>query len=653
MRESASRWLQLVLFGVGQCFVLAPAAPAPALFSLGPAPGWVRSVNPDRQTRSADSVARGVKHLLREVQVDVSAVTTVYTRVLTRVNEPNDIAGLSSLSIPFDPSFQSVTIHEVTILRDGVKIPQSRQQITVASNETERRWNADGAPARLRVQLEGLRVNDVVEHSYSTLGRNPALGTVYSGWFALGYDYPVGQVLVRVRTPVHRIFKHRAYQSPVKVHERLRGDVREYEWVVDGAQAVRMDDRIPVDFNPYPRVQISEYTDWAQVAAWARPLYANDNGYSARLDQVVEQWRTDKYTQLQWAERALDFVQREIRYAAGDISTHSHRPSSPAEVLTQGFGDCKDKSQLLVALLRKGGIHAYPGLVSQLLHRGIASGLPANEVFDHVVVLAEIEGTSFWLDPTLQHQKGPLTLRSILPYGQALVVGHPEKDLVEIESPSHPAPQLRISERFTLDGAAQSATVSVYSEFRLGAADHMRALILNASASQLRRELSNDFATRYPTAKQVFMAHEDHPETNTVFVTERYELHDFFQPKVGTANFNVTVYGWGPRTYLQVPQVSQRNIPLGTTYPMSIEHTVDIQVIRAVEVCPHNVHEVIQDPSFNFAYDKVVNHNHMVLKFTLENLTDSVPVATLDRYIKKVLSAREAMKQTIELRPVP
>jgi transglutaminase-like putative cysteine protease len=47
-----------------------------------------------------------------------------------------------------------------------------------------------------------------------------------------------------------------------------------------------------------------------------------------------------------------------LRYVAVPLGVNSHRPHAAANVLKNGFGDCKDKANLLNALLRAQGIAA-------------------------------------------------------------------------------------------------------------------------------------------------------------------------------------------------------------------------------------------------------------------------------------------------------
>jgi transglutaminase-like putative cysteine protease len=74
-------------------------------------------------------------------------------------------------------------------------------------------------------------------------------------------------------------------------------------------------------------------------------------------------------------------------------------PFALDEIERRGYGDCKDLAVMLVAMLRAAGIAAEPALVA----RGTVAPpllLPGTAAPNHVIVRAQIEGATWWLDPT-------------------------------------------------------------------------------------------------------------------------------------------------------------------------------------------------------------------------------------------------------------
>ena len=91
-------------------------------------------------------------------------------------------------------------------------------------------------------------------------------------------------------------------------------------------------------------------------------------------------------------DKLFHYVAQEIRYQQDYENTIAGvRPHSCPVVLERGYGDCKDKAVVLIALLRTLGIDAWPALVNTDWHDGIGTWLPSPGAFNHVIVVAEPE----------------------------------------------------------------------------------------------------------------------------------------------------------------------------------------------------------------------------------------------------------------------
>ena len=121
----------------------------------------------------------------------------------------------------------------------------------------------------------------------------------------------------------------------------------------------------------------------AQLADWLRAAGAFDAAGS----------------QLEIIQRVLAHMTG-IRYTGVELGEGSFVPRSPAETLGRRFGDCKDKSVLLVAALRALDIPAYVALLAAGEdERDVDPALPGFGAFDHAIVY--VPGTpALWIDPT-------------------------------------------------------------------------------------------------------------------------------------------------------------------------------------------------------------------------------------------------------------
>lgn len=135
-------------------------------------------------------------------------------------------------------------------------------------------------------------------------------------------------------------------------------------------------------------------------------------------------------------------VKRMIRYEAVEIGEGGYIPSSSAEVITRGWGDCKDKASLLVDLLATVDIDAQMVLIRSGHDALVDPAFPTSIGFNHAIVAVpagDLDVTDddpvvdgyFFIDATMDRGQA-LWLN---PYNQgtaALVVGNSSSRLVEI-----------------------------------------------------------------------------------------------------------------------------------------------------------------------------------------------------------------------------
>ena len=132
-------------------------------------------------------------------------------------------------------------------------------------------------------------------------------------------------------------------------------------------------------------------------------------------------------------------MQAEIRYFSVSLGESSHRPAAPSLVLRRRYGDCKDKSLLLIALLRALGIESHPVLLAVGQPRGLDMALPSPQLFNHVIVQVRLGGQVHYLDPTRLGQHGPLgRMGQVHAHAQALPIAPGVRRLVTIAEPDAP-----------------------------------------------------------------------------------------------------------------------------------------------------------------------------------------------------------------------
>jgi len=386
-----------------------------------PAPSWVEPIGIDPSTeKPLIELDAGKDSLLAERQVNV-AEKTRFAHFATKFLTATAVEDGARISVDFDPTYESIVFNQLIVHRDGKVIDHlPRQEIKILQRESRLDWHLYDGRLSAVIILEDVRVGDVLEYAYTVHGRNPIFGDRYVGSFYTGSDEPLRRQRFRLLLPSGRRLDVKDFGGAPAPIISARGAMVEYVWDQRDVPAVIADGQVPSWFDPWSRVELSEFESWGAVARWGSEIYRAPNTVPEELDREIQ-----KIAQLQTEPSrvvaALRYVQDNIRYLGIEVGANSHKPYPIETILSRRFGDCKDKALLLCTMLRRLGFDASPALVSTDLRQTVADWLPSPLAFDHLVVYLRLHGMEFWLDGTNRDQGGKLEEMYFPAFGEALV----------------------------------------------------------------------------------------------------------------------------------------------------------------------------------------------------------------------------------------
>ena len=100
-------------------------------------------------------------------------------------------------------------------------------------------------------------------------------------------------------------------------------------------------------------------------------------------------------------QAVYESVQRSTKYVAFEFGVHSYQPYPVATVERRGFGDCKDKAAMIVALLRAVGVPAEFAMVRTRSAGAVAAEAYSIQLFNHAV--AYVPELNLYLDGTAEY----------------------------------------------------------------------------------------------------------------------------------------------------------------------------------------------------------------------------------------------------------
>jgi tetratricopeptide (TPR) repeat protein/transglutaminase-like putative cysteine protease len=235
-----------------------------------------------------------------------------------------------------------------------------------------------------------------------------------------------------------------------------------------------------------PAIELSTFSSWQQLGRWYFDLQNPRAGVTPEIAAKAAELTKDKKTEADKARAIYDYVATNIRYISLLFGVGRFQPHAATEVLANKYGDCKDKSTLLQALLAAVGIKAEPVLINS--ERKLDSDVPSPAQFNHLITMAYVGEAPVLLDTTAE----------VAPYGYLLpVLDHKQALLVAAAAPTlieTPAVgPVRSFQRIRFEGkvnelAALAGTISI--EARGAAEVTLRAVLRRVPESSWSQVLT-------------------------------------------------------------------------------------------------------------------------------------------------------------------
>src|SRR6266545_909156 len=608
-------------------------------YQVGPPPSWVKP-------RQADLTApnqrnEGWEYLLvdRQEMVGPSSIDR-YWHTAYRVLDERAVKDNSQIEIVFDSTYQRLILHSVRVWRGGRSIEQlKRSQIHVAQRETELEYEIFDGSLTIVVLLEDVRRGDVIEYSFTRRGSNPVFQGHYMSRFRVQEDVPMREQSFRLLWRRDRPLYIHPMGTTLQPVIATTAAAREYVWSQRDLAAVSVETSVPDWFDPYPTVQVSDFASWRDVAAWGDSLFP-DGALPAALRGLVARIRASSASPEQRTLQALRFVQDEIRYMGVEIGVNSHLPYRPAIVLGRRYGDCKDKTLLLITMLRSLGISARPALVSTTYGQHISDFHPTAVVFDHAIVQVELHGREYWIDPSALYQRGSIG-DVATSYGASLVLGGRSDSLVAMPDLRRPRPLTDIVVWFDIGAVGESTTMRVETRYVSSTANAMRSSISGTPRKELQQTYAEYYSKLYPSIRSEQMpVIRDDEAANELRVSERYTIPDFW---IGDSGKGYTAKFEPLELSSSIPAaiVAQRRMPLAISYPTHMHYTINARIKKGWSIKDDD--ERIATPAARFSYSSHVNDDVLSLRYEYETLADHLKPPAATAHIKDMARAEDML----------
>jgi tetratricopeptide (TPR) repeat protein len=347
-------------------------------------------------------------HASMRYENDGSGIREVRARL--RVQTPAGLNSAGQLIFQYNALDEQVEIRSIRVLKpDGAIVTAGPETVQDLSAPVAREAPMYTDARQKHVTVPGLAVRDVIEYDVVINAKPLLAGQFWHIWNfeqrAIALDEQLD-----LDVPANRTVKIKSSEG-IEPSSHVEGDRRFYHWARSNLKTPP-----PVDiFKDFkfdvikllggerparpPRVMFSTFQSWTEVADWYAELERDRRVPTPEIRAKADEIARDQQTDEAKAQALYYWVSQNIRYVSLSFGVGRYQPHPAAETLSNRYGDCKDKTTLLEAMLEAEGLHAHAVLANSIVD--VDPDVPNPLQFDHAYTFLHVAGKDTWLDSTV------------------------------------------------------------------------------------------------------------------------------------------------------------------------------------------------------------------------------------------------------------
>ena len=547
------------------------------------------------------------------------------THQVVKILTERGIQKYGDIAIPYQPNSQNIGVNIArTITADGTVLQPPNEAFNDVTPPGLLSYNLYSDAMWKVISMVGLAPGACIEYQV-TLEDKVAGGET---WVMGGYNFQTTEATLETSYALQipetlqlrwHVANAPSQTNPLKPRiSYTENDTIIYIWKYGEMPALELEEGMPHINNVAPRLRYSSIAGWDDVYTWYKELAKGRYTPDADIEEKVLQLTSGLETDEAKVRAIYNFVASNIRYVGIELGQSAYQPTHATEVFQMQYGDCKDKTTLLISMLDLAGIKAYPCLVSMAPNERIDTTLPFLSQFNHMIAAVPTgTDTYIWLDATAT------TCRyGDLPYSAQGRTGFLISDMqgVFVETPVFPPESNRFvsTTELTLDdeGTVQGTLhVQTSGQYDL----NTRWTYQQIHPSIVKTTLATELSQQFPGIQVEWCDVSNLGDLNMpVEINLGFHVEDYAKPLENSMLLPLPIDEFA--AYAESFADEHRTYSFDFGYPMQIEKTIRIRIPEGwTAILPENIHQTIEIAELSRQYRQVENIITYQLVFTLKN----------------------------------
>ncbi len=427
------------------------------------------------------------------------------THLAVKILRRRAIADYGEIAVPYNSAAQNIRVNKaLTRLPDGTAMRVQDDAIRDVTPRAALAFNLYSDTLWKVISFPALMPGAVVEYQVTVEDAQPR-GSAQNIWFwndvLLQAKYRTLSVEYGLRTPEEVEIKWKAYRADVQFERRKEGENAVYIWSYGPVPPYLPEPNSPPAEETAPRLTLSSVDSWDAIHTWYRSLLNGRADMSGALAKAAGDVAVSRGTQEERIQALCAYAARELRYVAIQLGQGAYQPHTAVDSFERRYGDCKDKTNLLISALSLIGVEALPAILNPTDGGAdVDKELPSLSQFSHMILaLPTGDGEYRWFDPTNDALPvGKLPARNQGRMALILAPSGPVWRRTPIDKAEDNRLDWTLEAELRGDGSLEGVETLIGTGLRAG---ELRRLYRTVNPSRMREYLEERLSGSYPGAQ--------------------------------------------------------------------------------------------------------------------------------------------------------
>jgi len=354
-------------------------------------PGWLREAARQPGKKYADDVNAVILMDFHETTVKDNTDIVTHGWIVYRILRPEG-KEVARFGIGYSDDTKVRYLRGWSIAAKGQEYEVKEKDAFERSLSTYEIYS--GAKEKI-LMVPGADVGSVVGFEYERKGRP----LVFQQDWAFQGELPSEKMRFELRLPPNWEYRAEWVNYPAKAPVEENGA---YVWELTDIPRIEAEYKRPPEEALSGRMVLTFFSDkirsqtyrtWNDMGLWYAQVASGSRDSSEAMQQKVKELAPAGQPLLERVRALAHFAQQDVRYAAIEIGIGGYRPHQASETFGHRYGDCKDKANVLSAMLAQIGVKSY--LMPIHDKRGIfTEKSPPDVGFNHVILAIQLPDAS-------------------------------------------------------------------------------------------------------------------------------------------------------------------------------------------------------------------------------------------------------------------